>query len=227
MAECVVCKVLFPQNQGVGAKRKTCSRTCRNRARLQNPKHALVCLSCGVGFARRDATQRFCSQVCVTSTRRTLKGTTRPCQHCGSIFEPAHRNRKFCSVSCASFGRQGTACRCGQPITSGRICEDCRRSALQSKWHNNTARRRLTSGMTDGAIDRRVVYRRDHGTCRICWGRIDIKARWPNRASLSIDHITPLSRGGSHSYANVRAAHLACNVRRNDGRVQRSAGTAA
>jgi 5-methylcytosine-specific restriction endonuclease McrA len=30
--------------------------------------------------------------------------------------------------------------------------------------------------------------------------------------SRSIDHVQPLSRGGSHTTDNVRLAHLRCNV---------------
>jgi hypothetical protein len=36
--------------------------------------------------------------------------------------------------------------------------------------------------------------------------------RHPDRMSVSLDHVVPLSRGGSHSWENVRCAHLSCNV---------------
>jgi 5-methylcytosine-specific restriction endonuclease McrA len=222
-----MCGLHFQQNRGVGRKRQTCSRTCRDRKRKQNPTHALVCLSCGGGFKSTVQRQQFCSGVCRGASRRTLKGTARACARCAASFEPAHRARKFCSLRCASFGRQGSACRCGATLTSGRICADCRRTAKQSKWHNATARRRAITHDQIDRLDRVLVYRRDDGTCRICWGRISEKARYPDRASLSIDHIIPLARGGSHTYNNVRAAHLACNVRRNDARVHRKARAAA
>jgi 5-methylcytosine-specific restriction endonuclease McrA len=36
---------------------------------------------------------------------------------------------------------------------------------------------------------------------------------------LEIDHITPLSRGGAHSLANIVAACRTCNARKNAGKV--------
>jgi 5-methylcytosine-specific restriction endonuclease McrA len=30
--------------------------------------------------------------------------------------------------------------------------------------------------------------------------------------SASLDHVTPLSRGGSHNHGNLAIAHLICNV---------------
>jgi hypothetical protein len=38
----------------------------------------------------------------------------------------------------------------------------------------------------------------------------------PRALSPSIDHIVPLSRGGQHVKANVRIAHLWCNVEKNN-----------
>ena len=32
--------------------------------------------------------------------------------------------------------------------------------------------------------------------------------------SVSLDHVVPLSRGGSHTLGNVRCAHLICNIRK-------------
>ena len=34
------------------------------------------------------------------------------------------------------------------------------------------------------------------------------------QADLELDHVIPLSRGGTHTFDNVRAAHLRCNRRK-------------
>ncbi|WP_420811833.1 HNH endonuclease [Kutzneria albida] len=54
--------------------------------------------------------------------------------------------------------------------------------------------------------------------CGLCNEHIDYTLSWPNPGSPSLDHIVPLSRGGSHTYENVQAAHLGCNVRAQDKR---------
>ncbi len=61
-------------------------------------------------------------------------------------------------------------------------------------------------------IDRLAVFERDGWQCYIC-GRAclrDLLERYhPHRAEL--DHVVPLSKGGAHSYDNVRCACGRCN----------------
>jgi 5-methylcytosine-specific restriction endonuclease McrA len=53
-----------------------------------------------------------------------------------------------------------------------------------------------------------VVLERDDGICGICGADVDPQA-------FEVDHVIPISRGGSHSYDNVQAAHGSCNRRKN------------
>ena len=39
---------------------------------------------------------------------------------------------------------------------------------------------------------------------------------WNNHGEWHIDHIIPISKGGEHSYENVRAAHFICNALRSN-----------
>lgn len=48
------------------------------------------------------------------------------------------------------------------------------------------------------------VYRRSNNTCAICGKPL-------SRFSYSIDHIIPLSRGGTNNIDNLRAVHQTCN----------------
>lgn len=60
------------------------------------------------------------------------------------------------------------------------------------------------------------VFERDGWTCGICLGPVDRELVWPDPMSKSLDHILPLSRGGSHTADNAQCAHLVCNVRKGD-----------
>jgi hypothetical protein len=60
------------------------------------------------------------------------------------------------------------------------------------------------------------VYERDGWTCGLCQLPVDPGLPWPDPVSASVDHILPLSQGGSHTLANVQCAHLSCNSRKCD-----------
>lgn len=62
------------------------------------------------------------------------------------------------------------------------------------------------------AVDCREVYDRCRGRCHICGGSVRWETPYPDPLSKSLDHVTPLSRGGTHEPGNVRLAHLRCNV---------------
>lgn len=61
-------------------------------------------------------------------------------------------------------------------------------------------------------VDAALVFERDGFTCQLCGDPLDMTATKRAPLSPSIDHIVPLTRGGAHTYANVQAAHLYCNV---------------
>lgn len=80
------------------------------------------------------------------------------------------------------------------------------------------AQRRAGISSGDQSITLRDVFDRDGGRCRLCGGLCDyddftlrqgvtiVGDNYP-----SIDHITPLSRGGTHTWDNVQLAHMHCN----------------
>jgi 5-methylcytosine-specific restriction endonuclease McrA len=65
-------------------------------------------------------------------------------------------------------------------------------------------------------LNRRNIFARDENSCQFC-GR-----RFPS-SELSIDHVIPLSLGGSTCWTNVVCACAACNKRKG-GRTPRQAG---
>ncbi|MBN8564895.1 MAG: HNH endonuclease [Leptolyngbya sp. UWPOB_LEPTO1] len=56
------------------------------------------------------------------------------------------------------------------------------------------------------AVSRREVLRRDSHTCQYCG----------STKHLTIDHVIPRSRGGSHSWDNVVTACAGCNSKKGD-----------
>lgn len=109
--------------------------------------------------------------------------TMRECIICRQLFVPTHGRQKYCSTSCATY----------------------------LHWKGKEAYRYK--------IDLGILYRRDGGICHICgklcdWndftimedGSLKVGANYPTR-----DHLIPKSKGGEHSYENIKLAHHRCN----------------
>lgn len=73
--------------------------------------------------------------------------------------------------------------------------------------------RKYSNGEVEN-IELNVLFARDKGVCGICEEPVDKEAT--GRFKATIDHIIPISRGGSHTWANVQLAHLTCNCQKFD-----------
>lgn len=99
-------------------------------------------------------------------------------------------------------------CKPGHSVTRPSYdCRDCR----QVHKRASDARRRMIIEAAVERVSHVVVAHRDGWRCAICGGQV-------TRENWSIDHVIPLSKGGSHTYANVVLAHALCNARRGAGR---------
>jgi len=76
--------------------------------------------------------------------------------------------------------------------------------------HERRVRRRAQE-VAVGPIDLGALWT---GACALCGLAIDAELRWPDPLSKSVDHIVPLSKGGTHEQGNLQWAHLRCNMRK-------------
>lgn len=88
----------------------------------------------------------------------------------------------------------------------------CRENPEQIRDHNDKRRAMLRGAAGAEKISRRRVWEREGGRCHICGERVPYE-------KATLDHLIPLSKGGEHSYLNVRIAHGPCNSRRGAGRL--------
>lgn len=131
--------------------------------------------------------------------RAMWEGKIVQCAECGKEFEKQYLKNCYCSDRCRR--RAGN-----------RTKEVRRRKKLED------------NGRVDMSISLIKLYKKDRGICYICGGKCDINdyiysdeghfiagGNYP-----SIDHVRPVSRGGTHAWDNVRLAHRICNSQKND-----------
>ena len=152
------------------------------------------------------------------------------CLQCGGSFESTHRRSRFCSPRClnkhtdAHNPKRCTEAGCDRGVRAKGLCAmHWRRKARadgreanpawtesrKASYHKRRARKVSTQVEDLRPID---IYERDIWMCGLCLTPVDPDCLWPDPMSPSLDHVLPLSRGGTHTYENVQLAHLTCNV---------------
>ena len=94
------------------------------------------------------------------------------------------------------------------------------RLEYQKRWsaENRTKRREVEArrrarkrGALATVVDVDALWT---GKCALCGDAIDLTQVAPHPMSRSLDHIVPLSLGGSHEQSNLQWTHLRCNIRK-------------
>lgn len=103
----------------------------------------------------------------------------------------------------------------GNKIFCSYVCS----RANAHKRNDATRRARKRSAVIDCNITLAEVAARDNNCCYLCglpveWGDYHMinGKRYASKKYPSIDHVKPLSKGGVHSWENVRLAHFSCNA---------------
>ena len=152
----------------------------------------------GGSAARRARLRR---RRCVKKLERAARGTTGtytwtslPCTVCGRVFcrrwVPPDDPRRFCSTECSRMNK---------------------RQKLLEAGHRRRTRNRAAFVAT---VDRMKVFEAEGWKCHICGRPVKRGVNPRDPLAASIDHIVPISKGGTHEPSNVRLAHMGCNGKR-------------
>lgn len=143
----------------------------------------------------------YCSPRCGNRHRSKLPQTIE-CAVCKCVFSPFERNL-VCSDDCDAARKRAQH-------SAWRIANiDSQRSRARAAEYKRKARVRA---LPHDDVDRVAVFERDGWVCQLCLLPVDRSAVWPEPGFASLDHVTPLSKGGAHVEANVQCAHLLCNI---------------
>lgn len=120
------------------------------------------------------------------------------CPECGNVFIKSKENKKYCSNACMKRSN--------------------------NSYKKDKRVRKIRKKSIDRGINIQKLYKRDNGICWLCGETCDFNDYHINDNGSfivgynypSIDHIFPLSKGGQHSWDNVKLAHHYCNTIKND-----------
>lgn len=80
---------------------------------------------------------------------------------------------------------------------------------------HSIAQRARKKGVVIEPISRMYVYKRDAFMCYVCGIKVVLSKTYrPDQATL--DHVIPLSKGGPHTYANLKTCCHSCNAAKSD-----------
>jgi len=203
---CAICgdnylAVAMSANQMVSARCVFCRRA-RTVWALRN------CTWCGDLFGTTNRGYKFCSKSC-SSSYKSRHGAIRPehrlhtrqCRYCNASFDTAMSNKVFCSLKCTQKGRPWKP--------EGMKAKGARSGYAQ--------RRREAQRAGDQDLTTYSIWKAEGGRCRLC-NKATIDPTTPRKlkpvkrdAWASLDHIKPLSAGGTHTWANAQLLCYPCN----------------
>lgn len=110
---------------------------------------------------------------------------------------------------------------CGKRTNRPKYCSDRCRKRAENKRSEVVRRTRIAEQMIDNDITLEGLFKRDKGVCHICGGKCDYEDYVVTDQTIicgdwypSIDHVVPLSKGGEHSWKNIKLAHRICNTKK-------------
>lgn len=121
------------------------------------------------------------------------------CPSCHQFFRPMSKGKRgwtrTCSIACRHVAQ---------------TVHTSNRDRININRHIRRARAKKAGWERTG---RAKVIARDGLRCHVCRRLVNLASKtWEKQASL--DHVIPISQGGSHTMRNLRLAHLGCNVGR-------------
>lgn len=116
-------------------------------------------------------------------------------------FDRGVRKSSYCSRECAYAQRVEK-----MAVHPGQTPEERTAARYRVKGYR---RRALLADVPHDAYTIQEIAERDGYQCQLCGLPVDMAAT--GRDKPSIDHIVPLSRGGTDEIQNVELAHFGCN----------------
>ena len=192
-----------------------------------------VCIRCGTTFYPSNygsQIQKYCSDKCrikahYSDNKKIVYGN---CKQCNNEFIIGN-NKTFCCNKCQKEHKRLEKirsrklkkcyyCEKWRYGFRGKYCtEECRRKANRIKDElrkSERLKRARSNGQYDADIDIYKLIERDGGHCYLCGDDVLFSYHYNDPKYPTIEHVMPISKGGTHSWDNVKVACRECNTRK-------------
>jgi len=188
-----------------------------------NPHKMYCCNACKVKAFKQIKDPMF-------GNRREASRIAMGARAAAALHEKLMAAERKLSKQRATWARACHQCEAAFSALDGRAMKYCgsectREAAKEQKRAARIAGKAIKRAATIEAVSPLRVFRRDGWACYLCGIHTPEALRGtyePNAPEL--EHVTPLSRGGEHSYANTRCACRACNLIKGDRTLEEVGG---
>jgi 5-methylcytosine-specific restriction endonuclease McrA len=204
--QCVICSGEIRADKR-GPRSPYCSRDCGEKARTIAKRRGpfqKTCLLCQTRFVSKQSHARYCSQNCYKSSNATRaqdrwkRLNPRPAKYVYTC--------DFCATEIVRDSPLGGY---------RRYHAECSVEAKRARYRKKTVRRQTKTTQPSGVSLMQIVER-DGWTCWLCKEPVDSGLPRTSRMGATVDHVVPLSKGGSDELDNLRLAHWICNNKKSD-----------
>ena len=199
LIKCKMCDETFKRNTKLVWQNGITCNTCKKRQTIEKQRevqHLLDEIRRQRAVLRKLTTRlENANKKCIERANKTI---TKECACCGKEFETTKNTQVYCCKQCAN--------------------------KAQNKAHELKRERHIkNNGLIDKDITLVRLYERDKGICYLCGCECDYSdfemvndVFKVGKTYPSIEHIIPISKGGTHSWDNIKLAHISCNSKKKD-----------
>jgi 5-methylcytosine-specific restriction endonuclease McrA len=184
-------------------------------------KYTITCAACGAEAQASRKHAKCCSLECWNTEqlqdkeRRAIQGKL-PVLYRGATRQPQashlRTNRRLTSGQCRICNKWFVSLHLD--VTCSSECKVIR--DRESRRQHKDRRRAVKRDAYRADVHRRRVFEADGYRCHLCRRKTDSTKAAPHPRSPTIDHVIPISRGGTHEPANCRTACFQCNATKGD-----------
>ena len=185
------------------------------------------CAWCGADFTPTSSRNFYCSTKCLKAGKQERSRS----RYAANREEILTRNREYIKANkwrvreykrkyyeanmCKILERERKRYKANRE----RICEQRRIWRANNPDKVGAAEARRAQAELEGNATTELIeakWEAGDKTCILCGDSIDPTLKAPHNMSHTIEHLTPIARGGRHDIDNIDFAHYGCNARKRD-----------